>query len=177
MEKVEHAIQMPSSMVTTGEAASLGADGATTVQVQDAPLEVLYQHGGEWVRMTNSLNWAIGTLFVPASFLMLGYTATNNGLSSATKVLSAIGSLTLFFSWVYISRLYGESSSVARAVLMRVEASWKLPRELSLYTLQDPVVKRGPRGVNIRAFQYILLGILAISWLVVLFVDKFKVGP
>lgn len=89
----------------------------------------VYVQASEWVRLTNTIIWAIGGLVFPvcAGALGLGIKDRNS------RPMLALISLLLFLFWVYVSSLYRKSAVTARNTLMAIEAASSIPPKMRLF--------------------------------------------
>jgi hypothetical protein len=125
----------------------------------------------------------MGTLLVPVSFGLLGIALNKYSgaeFSLRGKAILGAGSIFLFSFWVYASRLYKLSTDRARDVLMKIETTWKVDAEMSLFTKQQPILDMRfklfglpyklfllPYGLF--ALQKITLGALVLIWVLILY--------
>jgi hypothetical protein len=90
------------------------------------------------------------------------------------KVVLGIGSVFLFSFWVYASRIYKHSTSSARQVLVKIEEKWAVDEEMSLYTLQEPILNKRLKLLRLKLpyglfpLQLVTLGALILMWVVIL---------
>jgi len=122
----------------------------------DKPLDKVYAEASQWVRFANTVVWSMGALLVPVSFGFVGVALNNAGtqFSQGGKAILGVGSVFLFLFWVYASSFYKRSSDVARKVLIKIEEKWELgEEEMSLYTLQEPVLIRRFKPFEFKPFR------------------------
>ena|SRR2546423_3648116 len=143
-------------------------------QQGNKPLDKVYQEASQWVRLANTIIWTMGTLLVTVSFGFVGLALNNSGTQFPLlrKAILGVGSVFLFSFWVYASRIYKLSSNITRKVLIRIERTWAMEKEISLYRLQKPLVNRPFRPLRLQfglfSLQLISLGALIIVWVLIL---------
>lgn len=128
----------------------------TSQGTPDKPLDKVYVEASQWVRFANTVVWSMGALLVPVSFGFVGVALNNSGthFSQGGKAILGVGSVFLFSFWVYASSFYKRSSEVARKVLIKIEEGWGLgEKEMSLYTLQEPVLIRRFKPFGFKPFR------------------------
>jgi hypothetical protein len=122
----------------------------------------------------------MGTLLVPISFGFVGLalnTSSGAQFTGRGKIILAAGSVFLFSFWVYASRIYKQSTNIAREVLIKIEEKWGVDEEMSLYKLQQPILNRRFRlfsfGVPYGLFplQRVTLGVLILVWVLIIVLE------
>lgn len=137
-----------------------------------SPLDKVYQEASQWVRLVNTIIWSMGTLLVPISFGFVGLalnTSSGAQFTGRGKIVLAIGSVFLFSFWVYASRIYKQSTNIAREVLIKIEEKWEVDQEMSLYKLQQPLLNRrlGKIPYGLFPLQRVTLGALVLVWVLI----------
>lgn len=144
---------------------------------ESKPLDKVYQEASQWVRLANTIIWSVGTLLVPISFALVGLALNKSSGAQFTgrgKIILAVGSVFLFSFWVYASRIYKQSTNIAREVLIKIEEEWEVDKEMSLYTLQQPILNRRFRlflveiPYGLFPLQRVTLGGLVLVWVLIL---------
>jgi hypothetical protein len=144
---------------------------------ESKPLDKVYQEASQWVRLVNTIIWSMGTLLVPISFGFVGLALNTSSGAQFTvrgKIILAVGSVFLFSFWVYASRIYKQSTNIAREVLIKIEKKWKVDTEMSLYKLQQPILDRRFRLFSFEIpyglfpLQRVTLGALVLVWILIL---------
>jgi hypothetical protein len=128
-------------------------------------LEKVYAEAGQWVRMCNEIIWQMSSIFVGLSIGSLPFAVQYPAIQSWV----AIASFFLFLVWVTASHLYRRSSSVARDVLIQIEAYWNIPEIMSVYRRQGQV---GYQRWSLFRMQVVILIVLAAFWIVLLIFFK-----
>jgi hypothetical protein len=132
--------------------------------VEAAPdyLEKIYIEAGQWLRMVNTIGWAMASIFVPISFTAVAFAVQY----SKAKWVFCFGSIFLFTFWVAVSFIYRKTSNVTRDVLMDIERKWGVDDEVSLYVKQ-----RFMRGwfSGVAILQVISLALLIVVWILIFY--------
>jgi len=106
----------------------------------------------------------MGTFLVPFSAACIGLAIEH----PEQRFFLAPASVFLFALWVYVTRLYRETSASARTVLMKVEDEWGIKDEMALYKLHGQVGLKRYSLFNTQVFSLIILVVLWIILLVTL---------
>ena len=147
---------------------------------ESRPLDKVYHEASQWVRLVNTIIWSVGTLLVPISFALVGLALNTSSGAQFTwwgKIILAIGSVFLFSFWVYASRIYKQSTDIARGVLVKIEEKWEVDEEMSLYKLQQPILNRRFRlfsfelSYGLFSLQRVTLGGLILVWVLILVLE------
>jgi hypothetical protein len=145
---------------------------------ESKPLDVIYVEASQWVRFANTMVWTMGAFLVPASLgLVVLALNTSSGarFSLRAKAILGVGSIFLFSFWVYASRIYRGSASIARKVLIGIEKRWRMENGISLYRQQAPLVnqpsKLFPLQIRLFPLQMITLGVLVIVWGLIIYLE------
>lgn len=124
-------------------------------------LEHVYVQASEWVRMSNTILWAMGTFLVPVSLGCIGLALQ----LPQQRFFLAPASILVFVFWIYVGLLYRDGTATARSVLMQIESQWGIRDEMSFYRLQGQVAfKRG----GLFHTQLAALMVLILLWTIVL---------
>lgn len=133
------------------------------------PLEDrIYTEAGQWIRLGNTITWAMGSIFVPFSLGALAF-AVERKVQGTDLFLLGCGSVFLYLLWLYVSWLYRSSVIVARQVAMRIEESHGVPAERSLYRAQG---QPGYWRLGLFHVQMLTLFLLVAAWYFVLTTGK-----
>lgn len=126
-------------------------------------LDKVYAEASQWLRLVNTIIWAMGAIFVPASVgcVYLALKEHDN------KWFCAVASICSLSAWLYISLLYRKTSKVARDVLMNVERTWNIPGDMALFTIQGQVGHSRYSQVRV---QIGALAVLVVLWVYLLIV-------
>ena len=124
-------------------------------------LQYVYIQASEWVRMCNTITWAMGTCLVPISIGCVGLVAQY----PQHRYFLAPASIIIFYFWIYVSKLYRASAVSARQVLMGIEREWGVKEEVAFFQSHGQV---GLSRLGLRDTQHICLAILALVWIVLL---------
>lgn len=148
-------------------------------------LEKIYVEASQWVRLVNTIIWTMGTLLVPVSFGFVGLalnTSSGAQFEQRGKIVLGLGSVFLFSFWVYASRIYKNSTHIARRVLINIEAKWNVDsgivddgnvddknnvddKRMSFYTMQKSLLER---RLGLFPLQIVTLVALVLVWVLII---------
>ncbi|MBK9316287.1 MAG: hypothetical protein IPM55_18895 [Acidobacteria bacterium] len=121
----------------------------------------IYIQASEWIRMVNTITWAMGTILVPTSAVCVGWAIQY----PEYKEFFAIASVFLYSYWIYVSFLYSRSAAKTRNVLIEIETAWGVDDKFALYKMQGQVAKKWYSFRNTRLVSLLFLIVL---WAVLL---------
>ena len=90
---------------------------------------ISYQEAADWVRMSNTVMWSLGSIYIVVALLVL-----NGSMQHSEKWRLAIGLAVAFLAitWLVTDIAYGRSTAAARRHLTTLEAAWRNRDELTV---------------------------------------------
>jgi len=119
--------------------------------------QAAYSEAGNWVRLSNSITWAMAAIFPSLAVTPLYFSLTTR----VPKPLLVLFSVAVAVFWIYVEYLYEKGSTHARDTLAKIEsASGFGPHDF--YTQQARLV---PRIFIMIILYLIFCAGLALAWL------------
>jgi hypothetical protein len=131
--------------------------------LEDENLRMSYQQAGDWVRMSNTVMWSLGSIYIVAAIIALNGAVQSTVATWRTAVGMIVALLAL--TWLVADIAYSSSTRAARKYLRDVEARWPardpLPR--GFYTGQHPLRSLSYLVTALLYLSAIVLGVLALA--------------
>jgi hypothetical protein len=138
-------------------------NGTTHLLTDDE--RMIYAEAGQWVRLTNTISWALAAFLVPLLITPI-FTALTTPIN---RCLLFIGSFLIAMFWIHFESLYQKGTDQTRAMLEDMERRTTFP-QWKIYTGQKEIVPNGKLSrLKIKQFLWIFYILLALMWIWLLF--------
>ncbi len=108
-------------------------------------LKEVYSKASEWINVANRVVWMIISIIWPLAGTCLVLASHPDYKEYKFPLL--LFSISLWLTVLYMYRLYGNSTSIARNVMRKIELEWNISPDIQLYTLIGSMSK-GRFGSN-----------------------------
>lgn len=128
-----------------------------------------YAQGNELVKHYDTLDWIVGSIFIPISLGLLGLSYTDQAIKQipSSLIVLAIASISIYFIWLCLDNRYGYFCKIIYSRLREIERQYGMDLHQKIHRIDSAQPFRETRRAS---FWIKIIGIvLCVIWFVRIF--------